>query len=663
MQPTNDSGFRQLRTIAACCCAGLLILHYYYYCHGGLAAWKLTHPIADRFAAGLASKGLFKHPAVSQLLALIALAGTSIDMKSPPQIKTPRLLMTLSAGGTLYFGSILLLYLNTDPAALTVAYISASLVGLALLHTAIKALAGMVSWPSKRALFNQYNESFPQEERLLPHPNILHLKGRYRFRNLWRQNVINLDIYRGTIIMGSPGSGKTRYIFRQLIRQSINREETTAVFVYDLKYDGLTRLVYNTLQAAKPKLANPPAFYSFNFDNLDNRCNVLDPASMEDLSDASECARTLLYGINRRAAHQQGEFFTESAVNFFTANIWFLRQYEDGRYCTLPNLIELMSTDLARLFSILRSYSDIATLVHSFTEALQYNVMEQLQGQLDSARIPLFALVSPKLYYLLSASDFGLDINNPAAPKVLCLGSNPQKQHIYGAVISLFVSRMLKVINRKGGVPCHVYIDEFPSFHSLNMDTTLATCREHKVGIVFGIQTIEQLRKEYGRDQADALFNLPANLLFSQVSGDSARLASDRFGKILQEKSTVSTNSRDTSTSQSLQLDLALPASKIATLSSGEFAGITADTPDQPMPLKAVHCHVLLDKSEPDQDLPLPSKMVPKEIVDFIFQQIQDDVKRLVEKRLDHMRNTPALSRLIINPKVGARRNKKNSSL
>jgi hypothetical protein len=284
--------------------------------------------------------------------------------------------------------------------------------------------------------------------------------------------------------------------------------------------------------------------------------------------------------------------------------------------------------------------------------------MDQLQGQLDSARIPLFSLVSPKLYYLLSASDFTLDLNNPQAPKIICLGSDPQKQHIYGAVVSLFVSRLLKTINHKGGVPCQVYIDEFPTFHALGMDTTLATCREHKIGIFLGIQTIEQLRKEYGRDQADALINLPANLLTSQVTGDSARFTSELIGKILQERSTVSTNSRDSSTSQSLQLDLALPASKIATLSSGEFVGITADSPDQPLPLKAFHCQVLLEQESDALRRPLPSKKVTKDVIDNTFQQIQYDAKRLVENRLDQMRNTPTLAPLILNPKVGARRRK-----
>ena len=431
-----------------------------------------------------------------------------------------------------------------------------------------------------------------------------------------------------------------------------------ALFVFDLKYDGLTRFVYHALENAKSHLDHPPAFYSFNFDHLDTRCNVLHPASIDDMSDAIETARTLFYGINRRASKLQGEFFVESAVNFFAANIWFLRQYEDGRYCTLPHLIELMATDYARLFSILRSYPDVATLVQPFTDALQYNVMDQLQGQLDSARIPLFSLVSPKLYYLLSASDFTLDINNPKNPKIICLGSDPKKQHIYGAVVSLFVSRLLKTINGPGGIPCQVYIDEFPSFYALGMDTTLATCREHQIGIVLGIQTLDQLRKEYGRDQADAILNLPANLLTSQVTGDSARFTSELIGRILQERSTVSTNSRDTSTSQSLQLDAALPASKIATLSSGEFVGITADSPDQPLSLKAFHCKIDLDRQSPEPQAKLSTQNVSRDVLDQTFRQIQHDAKRLVENRLDQMRNTPTLAPLILNPKVGARRRK-----
>ena len=194
----------------------------------------------------------------------------------------------------------------------------------------------------------------------------------------------------------------------------------------------------------------------------------------------------------------------------------------------------------------------------------------------------------------------------------------------------------------------------------MEVTTTLATCREHHVGVVLGIQTLDQLRKEYGRDHADALINLPANLLTGQVTGDSAKFTSELVGKILQERSTLSTNNRGTSTSQSLQLDLALPASKIATLSSGEFCGITADSPDQPLPLKAFHCRVRLDRESSDRNHPLPSKKVSMEIINQTFRRIQAEAKQIVGNRLDHMRNNADLNKLILNPKVGARRRKQN---
>ena len=659
MPTTQQPTHRDLRTIAGVSCIALLLLHFYYYCYQGLAACGLTHPFADRFVLGLARTGLFHHPAVSKLLALAALCALSIGHSI--QVSRLRIFIFLLTGAPLYFGSGILLNSDpplSDPQTLTIAYVLLTLTGLLLCYRAIRALASLLSWPSKASVFNAYNESFPQEERYLPAPQSLHLRAQYTFRNQVRNSVINLvDVYRGTLVMGVPGSGKTRYIFRQLIQQSL--AHGMALFVYDLKYDDLTRLTYNSLQHCKDRYPVTPSFYSVNFDDFSrsHRCNPLDPASLDDIADAGEAARTILFGLNKRMIHLQGDFFVESAVGFFTANIWFLRKYEDGRYCTLAHLIELMQTDFYKLFSILRSEPEVQTPINPFVSALGHS-MEQLQGQVDSARIALSVLASPHLYYLLSANDFTLDLNNPAAPKIICLGSNPQKQHIYGAVISLYVSRMLKLVNRKGGCPCQIFIDEFSSFTALGMHLTLAQARANRVGVTLGIQDLSQLRMTYGRDHADALFNLPANLICGQVSGESARLVSERFGKILQDKSTVSTNTRDSSTSQGQQLDLALPASKIATLSSGEFVGITADSPSQPIRLKAFHSRIRIDHQAIEQeeatwdDLPEVRHFSP-DVEDLNFRQIKTDVRHIVESRLAYMQQHPHLARLIITKKSG----------
>jgi len=683
MQPTNDNSFKELKSVAAAVCVVVLAFHYYYFCYQALADMGWTAPIIDRIARGMAHSGLFRHPAISKLIVLAGLAATTLGAAAPIQVKSRRrLIITLSTGLLLYFGSDpiisgngLSIFTQATPATLAGAYLIATLTGLILLYTSLKATASLLTWSGKSQIFNAYNESFPQEERLLKSPDIISLPARYAYRNQVRDSYINLQIFRSTLIMGTPGAGKTRYVFRPLIKESL--KNGMALFVYDLKYPDLTLLTYNTLEQIKkarsgqpqtPGAAPLPTFYSVNFDDFSrsHRLNAIPPESLEDISDAAETARTILYSINKKWVHQGGDFFIESAVSFFTANIWFLRHYENGRYCTLPHLIELIQVDYHKLFSILQSYADIHTLIGSFTTAYANNTMEQLQGQIDSARIPLSALASPNLYYLLSGNDFTLDINRADAPKVVCIGSNTQKQHVYGAIISLYTSRMLKLVNRKGGVPCHLFFDEFSSLYA-ELDITIGQARSNRVAVTFGFQDLSQVRKIYGRDHADALFNLPGNIVCGQVSGDSARLVSERFGKILQEKSTISTNSRDSSTSQSLQLDLALPASKISTLSSGEFVGITADSPSHPILLKGFHNRITADHDAIAQEeaafQPIPEvRTVTPELVQFTFRQIKEDVRQLVENRLAFMVNIPSLARLIVKKSEGHNRRRQSPS-
>lgn len=658
MQPTNQNAYREIRLLAGALGLALLAIHFYDYCYAALKQWNITNSFADRLVVSIAGSGILRHRATGKLAALFFLVLTLTGIPASGTAPQPRrTVFTLAGGLGLYLGSDLVLLATGDPAILATTYITVTLAGLGLLYSAAKTLAGMLNWHFSSDIFNRYNESFPQEERWLTGPHILHLKGCYRFRNQTRNSVINLvDIFRGTLIIGVPGSGKTRHVFRPLIQQSLDLG--MAAFVYDLKYDDLTRLTYNRLLQANNGPGPKRTFYSINFDNLNrsHRCNPLDPATMEDSSDAGEAARTILYALNRKWIGQQGEFFIDSAINFCTANIWFLRLYEGGRYCTLPHLIELMQGDFYQLFSVLQSYPELETLMTVFTSALRDNTLNQLQGQVATARIALATLASPRIYYLFSANDFTLDINNPDDPKVVCIGSNPQKQFVYGAVISLVITRMLKMVNRKGGVPAIIPLDEFASVYPHGIHLTVAQARSNKVALMIGIQDVSQLRMEYGRDHADAIFNLPANIISGQVSGDSARLVSERFGNILQEKHSVSTNSRDNTTSQSLQLDLAVPPSKISNLSSGEFVGVTADTPTQPIQLKGFHCRIPVDNAAIQKEeaawVPLPEvRTVTKEVIEFNFLQIKAESRRIIEARLAYMAKTPEMTHLIVTKK------------
>ena len=481
-------------------------------------------------------------------------------------------------------------------------------------------------------------------------------------------SYINPAIFRGVLVAGQSGSGKSFYIFRQFIEQTL--EKNFCVFVYDFKFDDLTRLTWNILQQVEKTSTVKRAFYLINFDDLNrtNRCNPLDPASMQDLSDATEPSRTILMALNREWIHKQGDFFIESAIAFVAANIWFLRKYEDGKYCTLPHLIELIQCDYNKLFSVLRSIREIETLISPFVSAFLSNSMDQLEGQVASARISMSALSSPQLYYVLSANEFTLDINNPDAPKIVCMGSSPAKQQVYGAVISLYVTRMHKLINRKNGRPCALYYDEAPTLYMPGLDTLLATGRAHKISVVLGIQSIDQLRKEYGHTTGDALFNLPGNLFCGQAAGDTAELVSDRFGKTLQEKPPSISTAATCSTSQSQHLDEAgkkMPPSTISNLSTGEFVGVVADEPNQKIDLKRFHGQILVDfeairrKQATYTDTP-ENRTVTPEMLDFNFTGIKDDVQKILDTRLAYMSKNPNLSRLIVNKKEGHNQNRQS---
>lgn len=369
------------------------------------------------------------------------------------------------------------------------------------------------------------------------------------------------------------------------------------MFLYDFKYDDLSKLAYNKLLAYQGNYSVRPKFYVINFDDLSrtHRCNPLDPGGMEDITDATEASRTIMMGLNRDWIKKQGDFFVESPINFLTAVIWYLKKYKNGKFCTLPHVIELMGADYDKLFAVLREEEEIKVLVNPFISAYQNKAMAQLEGQIASAKIGLARLSSPQLYYVLSGNDFTLDVNNPLEPKVVCVGNNPQKLQVYGAVLSLYISRMIKLVNRKNQLKSSLIFDEFPTIYFNNMDSLIATARSNKVATTLAVQDFSQLKKDYGAEQAEVIIGIVGNIISGQVTGDTAKKLSENFGKIMQDRASKSINSSDISISRSTQLDYAIPASKIASLSSGEFVGIVADTPDQKIKLKMFHCEIQND--------------------------------------------------------------------
>ncbi|MDN5289051.1 MAG: Type secretory system Conjugative transfer [Mucilaginibacter sp.] len=373
---------------------------------------------------------------------------------------------------------------------------------------------------------------------------------------------------------------------------------------------------------------------------------------MLDITDAVESARTILLGLNREWIKRQGDFFVESPINFLTAIIWYLRKYKDGEFCTLPHVIELMQVEYDELFTILRTQKEIDALINPFVSAYLRDAVEQLEGQIASAKITMARISSPALYYVLSGNDFTLDINNPEAPKIVCMGNNPQKIQIYGAVLSLFTNRLLKIINQKNKLKCSLVFDEFPTL-TTDIIPTISTGRSNLIATCLGIQDASQLRKDYGREQADVIMNIVGNIAAGQVSGDTAKQISERIGKIMQDRESLSINRSDTSISQSKQLEAAVPPSRISSLSSGEFVGMVADNPDCKIDLKAFHCEIINDhdalKKEIDgyEDIPMV-RQLDHTIVQRNYMEIKQDVQWIIQSEMELLLSDPALTHLII---------------
>lgn len=517
---------------------------------------------------------------------------------------------------------------------------------LALGGWAVTRLGGKADVP----VFNTAAERFPQEGRLKTNPYSVNLQTTYVFRGKTRRGWVNLlEPFRGLLVMGSPGSGKSWYVVRPLIEQQIRKGFT--MFVYDFKYDDLTSLVHRCWK----QYGLRATFHLVHFDDLarSQRCNPLQPDTLSDLAEAAEASRVLLLGLNREWIRKQGDFFVESAINFLTAIIWFLRRYQGGKYCTLPHAIELMQTPYDKLFSILRTEPEIEFLVNPFASAYMQNVMPQLEGQVAGAKISLARLTAPHLYYILSGNDFSLDINDPAAPRIVCMGNSPQKQEVYGAVLSLYVSRLVRQVNRPGKLPCALVFDEFPTLYFNGMDTLLATARSNKVAATLVVQDMSQLKKEYGREQAEVLLNITGNVIAGQVSGESARQLSERFGRILQERRSLHQGERSESTGLAYYLDPALPPSRISTLSSGEMVGVLSDSPAQPLEHKLFHGRMVRDKEPAEGELPLLDKPPTATDIAECYKQIKEEIRELVNVAMDRLMHEPDLKHLIVKQKGG----------
>ncbi|KGO93643.1 conjugal transfer protein MobC [Flavobacterium subsaxonicum] len=653
----NEQALRKILDMTRLISIVILALHFYYYCYAAFEQWGVISGFSDKILGNVRNTGLYSNFHKSKLFALAFLAISLLGAKGrkDEKLSYKAAFTYIITGMLLYFAGYLALLLPFKIIWVATTYMCVTGVGFLLVLTGGTLLSRIIKDRlNNKDIFNKENETFPQEERLLENEYSINLPARYYLKDKVRQSWINIiNPFRGILVSGTPGSGKSYFLIRHVITQHIRKGFT--MFVYDFKFDDLSRIAYNTWLKYKHLYPKPPKFYVINFDDLSrtNRCNPLEPSAMTDITDAAESARTILMGLNREWIKKQGDFFVESPINFVTAIIWYLKKYKDGEFCTLPHVIELMQADYDSLFTLLRTEKEIEVLINPFVNAYLNDVMEQLEGQIASAKVAMARLSSPQLYYVLSGNEFTLDINNPDDPKIVCMGNNPQKIQIYGAVLSLYVTRLVKQVNKKGKQKSSLIFDEFPTIYLNNMDSLIATARSNKVSTCLGIQDFSQLRKDYGREQADVIINIVGNIASGQVTGDTAKQLSERFGKIMQDRESLSINSGDTSISRSKQLESAVPPSKISSLSSGEFVGMVADDPENKIELKTFHCEILNDhkalKEEEDSYKEIEViRKIDNSMVQKNYLQIKQDIQDITHSEINRLLSDPAFAYLVI---------------
>ncbi|WP_394678636.1 conjugal transfer protein MobC [uncultured Sphingobacterium sp.] len=658
MQEDDLRGLAKIMAFMRAVSILLVLMNFYWFCYSFFFEQGWTLEIVERILKNFQkTSGLFTNSTYSKLFALILLALSCLGTKGVKneKIKWKNINTCLFTGSILYLLNFPLIEISG------ILYMVSTSAGFILLMVAGLWMSRLLKNKLMDDPFNYENESFMQETKLLENEFSVNLPTKFYYRGKWNDGWISVvNVFRASIVLGTPGSGKSYAIVNNYIKQHI--EKGFSMYIYDFKFDDLSLIAYNHLLKHSDKYDVKPKFYVINFDNprKSHRCNPLNPKFMTDISDAYEASYTIMLNLNKTWIQKQGDFFVESPIILLAAIIWFLKIYDNGKFCTFPHAIELLNKKYADIFTILTSYSELENYLSPFLDAWEGGAQDQLQGQIASAKIPLSRMISPQLYWVMSGDDFSLDINNPKEPKILCVGNNPDRQNIYSAALGLYNSRIVKMINKKGKLKSSVIIDELPTIYFRGLDNLIATARSNKVAVCLGFQDFSQLIRDYGDKEAKVILNTVGNIFSGQVVGETAKTLSERFGKIVQKRQSISINRNDTSTSISTQLDSLIPASKISTLSQGMFVGAVADNFGEKIEQKIFHAQIVVDTEkvalESKNYKPIPEirsfisetgeDRMDKEI-DQNYRQVKLDVSKIIASELSRIQNDPELRHLI----------------
>ena len=581
------------------------------------------------------------------LAAIGTLSKKELHLNPKKQIVFPLILGFILFFGSLYFysletSSIILPYTSWPDLAFGIS----SLLGAVLIHTSLDNVSKLIKSGLGKDEWNIEGESFMQEKEKINTPYSVNIPMQFYYNKRVRNGWINIvNPFRGTLLIGTPGSGKSYSVVNPFIRQMIAKGYTMCL--YDFKFPDLGQIAYYHYLLAKQqgKIQNH-RFLVVNMDQVEysKRINPLKREYLQTLADASETAEAIVESLQKtESSGGSDKFFTQSAVNFLASAIYFVSRHQEGKYSTFAHLLAFLNRTYEEIFTCLSTLPELESLLSPFRSALEKRAFEQLEGQVGTLKIFISRLNTKETAWVFSGDDFDLKISDPKSPAILVLANSPSTQNINSTCYSVIVNRLTRLINTKGNLPVAIVADEAPTLYIHRVENLISTARSNKVAVLLGLQELPQLKQLQGKDTATTMTAVIGNVLSGSVRNKETLEWLERmFGKRKQLGESVSIDRTKTSISLSEKYDPLIPAGKIAGMQTGELVGLLAADAGKfngSYKTSNIHCRVNLDpqeiKHEERNYRPIPKcydfKGKKEQVLTRNFMRIREEVENIID--------------------------------
>ncbi|KMU61971.1 mobilization protein [Elizabethkingia anophelis] len=525
-------------------------------------------------------------------IVLIALVATGTKAKKKKDLNiTKEIIIPIIIGLGMILGSLALVNNagnNSLPKALPglnlfqIIYALLSLVGAIITQVGADNISKYMQLKMGKDRWNVEEESFDQNQELVETDTSVNIPYIFRHNKKNNNGWINVNPFRGTIVIGVPGSGKSFGVINPAIRQMITKG--FCLCIYDFKFPDLGQIAYYHYLLKKRQ---DPDHYKHNFHVINindveksRRVNPFKKEYISTLAEAQEMAESMVSSLQKGGSGGGGgseQFFTQSAINFLSSCIYFFATYENGKYSDLPHIMAFMNRSYKEIFDTLFTHEELESLLSPFKTAYDNKAFDQLEGQIGTIKIFLSRLATKESFWVFSGDEVELKITDKENPSIMILASDPGTQDINSALYSSVLNRTLRLINSKNNLPGGIVADEFPTIYIHKIDNVVATARSNKVAVLLGLQELPQLRQFYKKEIADTISAIVGNIL-SGAARDKNTLdwLEKMFGKIKQKTFSQSISQQGTTTSINEKMDNMIPAGKIAALKTGEMVGMIA---------------------------------------------------------------------------------------